>query len=231
VNFLSLDTSTKYSAVAIGCGDKLLYSKRLALDKSRLTSLQDMIKDGLKKSKISLGELDCFGVGIGPGSFTGLRIGLSAIKALSYAQNKPCVVFSSLDAIAFNQYKNPPDNLCVLVDARRSSVYASFYKKDSGFLKKVSADLLLNKDAVLNKLDSSIYCCGDGFGVYGNEFKKKVKSGNILKEVFWYPTPSSLSILTQLNFKGKKIIDSFGLNAAYLYEEDCQVVKQINGRT
>jgi len=72
------------------------------LDKSRLTHLKKLIEEGLKKARLKISDIDIFGVGVGR-FFYSLRIGISAVKALSYGLHKPVVEYSSLDAIAFSQ--------------------------------------------------------------------------------------------------------------------------------
>lgn len=226
MRFLALDTSTKYTVMALGEGERLLHGQRLLLDKSRLGSMESLIDQGLKKSKCKISDIDCFGVGIGPGSFTGLRIGLSAVKGLSYALKKPCLVFSSLDAIAFSQPENFQGDLCVAVDARRSNVYASFYRKKGFVLKKDFGDALLTKEDLLGKMSGSIVVCGDAILAYREDFCKKMRGDlRIAAEDLWYPTPEGLAFLTRESFKKKKFSDSFRISANYLYKEDCQVHK------
>ena len=125
--FLSIDTSTQYTVVALSDEKSLLYGSRRLSEKGRSDSLMNLLTHCLKYTKTKLDAIDFFGVGVGPGSFTGLRIGLSTVKGLSFALKKPCYVFSSLDAIASNGRRFLKKQLCVLVDARRSNVYGRFY--------------------------------------------------------------------------------------------------------
>ena len=229
MNFLSIDSSTKYSVVSILNENGLIYGQRRLFEKMRSDGLLNLIKSSLLKTKIKIGSLDGLGVGLGPGSFTGLRIGLATIKGLSFALKKPCYCFSSLDAIAYNEAGLKKTNLCVCVDARRLNIYSRFYKvtpegRDlkSG-LKRISGEFLLTLDSLLKKTGCRTAFSGDAIKNYGGEFKKKVHEAQFAAEKFWYPTPESITRLTLEQVRLHKPLSCFKLSARYLYAQDCQV--------
>ncbi|MFH0877294.1 MAG: tRNA (adenosine(37)-N6)-threonylcarbamoyltransferase complex dimerization subunit type 1 TsaB [Candidatus Omnitrophota bacterium] len=217
MKFLAIDTSTKYSVAAVGNQQGLIYGCRRLFEKGRTESLVGLIKDCLKKAKVPLEKIDCLGVGVGPGSFTGLRIALSTVKALSYSLDKPCVAFSSLDAIAFNRLL-PEGGRCVLVDARRSSVYCRFYK----FNKRSKESRILLSD-LRKHVKLPMQLSGDALGVYQDQLKNILGSCEWGAEKFWFPTPQSISRLTLEQHKSGRLKNCFELDAVYLYESDCQV--------
>lgn len=227
MKFLSIDTSTRYSVVALCDEKRLIAGASRQFDKGRTESVDKLILSCLKKAKVRLDQVDCFGVGVGPGSFTGLRIGLSTIKGFSYAFNKPCLVFSSLDAIAFNVSLFQNKKVCVVVDARRGNVYSRFYEAELIDFRRVSEGLLIHsnewKKRLAVKTSKDLFFCGDGLKLYQNDLKDAVKGFRFLKEVFWYPTPESLTRLTQQTARTEKMLDSFQVTPVYLYEKDCQV--------
>jgi len=219
MNFLSIDTSTKYSVVAI-CGKHgKVYGCRRLFEKGRADRLAALIGECLKKSGLEISDVDYFAVGVGPGSFTGLRIGLSIIKGLSYALKKPCIVFSSLDSIAFNKAHYKKGRLCVIVDAKRLNVYSRSY----GVKGAASKDALLSIPELLQKTGDSTVFTGDAVDLYREAILTKVKDPVFLAQRFWYPTPESVAKLTLESFKSKKIVDCFKLLPTYLYAQDCQV--------
>ena len=229
MKFLSLDSSTKYSVVSILDENGLIYGQRRFSQKTRYDGLLSLIKSSLSKTKTQIEALDGLGVGLGPGSFTGLRIGLATIKGLSFALKKPCYCFSSLDAIAYNEAGLKKTNLCVCVDARRLNIYSRFYKvmpqdKDlkSG-IKRISKESLLTLDSFLKGIGSRTAFSGDAIKNYGRELQKKVHEAQLLAEKFWYPTPESIARLTLEQVRLHKPLDCFKLSARYLYAQDCQV--------
>lgn len=236
MKFLSIDTSTNYSVVALLNEDGLIYGARRLFKKGRTDSLITLINHCLTKANLKIKDIDYFGVGVGPGSFTGLRIGLSTIKGFSYALSKPCLIFSSLDAIAFNRASYLRGRLCVMVDARRSNVYCRFYNihkpKGSGFKKitRISKDALMATGALWKEFETDTAFSGDALNLYKEELKGKTHSPKSIEadfqympQKFWYPTPESLSFLTLESFRKGEGLNCFELSAVYLYEKDCQV--------
>ncbi|MEK7850089.1 MAG: tRNA (adenosine(37)-N6)-threonylcarbamoyltransferase complex dimerization subunit type 1 TsaB [Candidatus Omnitrophota bacterium] len=240
MNFLSIDTSTKYSVVVIRDKGGKVHGCRRLFEKGRADRLAALIVECLKRSGLEIGAMDYFGVGVGPGSFTGLRIGLSIIKGLSYALKKPCLVFSSLDAIAFNNAPYKKGRLCVMVDAKRSNVYSRFYDIaessvgsscvnpvrnliSNGVKARPPKDALLSLPVLLQKIGTSMAFSGDAIDLYRKDILAKVKAPQFLAQRFWYPTPESITSLTQESFRLKKAVDCFKLSASYLYAQDCQV--------
>ncbi|OIO36528.1 MAG: tRNA (adenosine(37)-N6)-threonylcarbamoyltransferase complex dimerization subunit type 1 TsaB [Candidatus Omnitrophica bacterium CG1_02_44_16] len=234
MNFLSIDTSTKYSVVAIRGKHGKVYGCRRLFENGRADRLSLLIAECLKRSGLAIGAVDYFGVGVGPGSFTGLRIGLSIIKGLSYALKKPCLIFSSLDAIAFNKAPYKKGRLCVMVDAKRSNVYSRFYditepSANSFCVKAVSSkDAILSLSVLLQRAGSPTVFSGDAIDIYRGDILAKVKDPQLLAQRFWYPTPESIILLALESLRLKKVVDCFKLSANYLYAQDCQVRPVLN---
>lgn len=228
MKFLSLDTSTKYSAIAI-CDEKgLIFGVRRLFEKGRVDAMTLLVQEALKKAKLTVDAIDGFGIGIGPGSFTGLRIGLSTVKALSYATGKPCYPFSSLDAIAYNFVDEDIPRLCVVVDAKRSHVYTRFYANVPDRARKeemirLSPDELIPVKALVSRCRPQMVFCGDAWGFYHSQIEDKKNLFHALPENLWFPTPQSIAFLTIEACHKNKSKNCFELKATYLYEQDCQV--------
>jgi tRNA threonylcarbamoyl adenosine modification protein YeaZ len=178
----------------------------------------------LKKSKLTLSKIDVFGVGVGPGSFTGLRIGISSVKGLSYALKKPCVGFSSLEAIAwnFNAVKKDPFVLAVAVDARRSNVYGRLYDINGDVRPRGREGLFDAKD-FFTGVPRSAQVAGDILSVVPGDVARWARHPQGTKETLWYPTPESVAALTRRECSARRFVDAFRLEAVYYYEQDCQV--------
>src|SRR3989304_5415259 len=102
MKILSIDTSTKTFSLAVSDGEEILRSRNIKITRVLSSSIIPSIHQILKKAGIALSQLDGFAVGLGPGSFTSLRVGLSTIKAFALATGKPVVGIPSLDVLALN---------------------------------------------------------------------------------------------------------------------------------
>ena len=228
MNILSMDTSTKTFSLAVSSNEKILSFKHIKLKKVLSQSIMPAIDDILKKSKLKVSQLDGFAVGLGPGSFTSLRVGLSTIKGLSYATQKPVVGISSLEVIA-SGLEAHDQTICVLCDAKRNLVYSNFYQYQNNSLKPIKKYMLTDLKNILKFIKEDVYFVGDGLFLYEQEIKKwgKVKKLKIsfAKESQYYPKARNLAKLALKRFKANKLDKVESLVPMYLYPEDCQVQK------
>ncbi|MFC1631729.1 tRNA (adenosine(37)-N6)-threonylcarbamoyltransferase complex dimerization subunit type 1 TsaB [Candidatus Omnitrophota bacterium] len=227
---LLLDTSSKYLSLAVAHGDRVLSRVHQVLDRKHSLQLVPLIDRVLKRSRVSLAQLDGFCVGRGPGSFTGLRIGLTTIKALSFALDKPIVAIPSLDILVQNikQIKSHPKrsvtDICAIVDARQKKVYACLYQNKNGRIKRNSRYLLLPIDELLGRLKGEFIFIGDGILPY----REKITKARQLKPVFteerfWYPQAKAAVATARARFQQNKTEDVNKLRPLYLYPKECQI--------
>lgn len=122
MNVLALDTSTRHAALAVARADGAVFVAPSDPEERHGRALVPAIRDLLRESGLALADLDGLGVGLGPGSYTGLRVGVTAIKTLAYAANKPLVGLDSIEAVAMNA---PADetHVTVSVAAQRKEVH------------------------------------------------------------------------------------------------------------
>ena len=128
---LAFESSAKAASVAL-CRDGHLvsqYSQCSGLTHSR--TLLPMAEDMLKNAELSIGDVDVFAVAHGPGSFTGIRIGVSTVKGLAWASDKPCIGVSTLEAMAWHGV-SAGGYVCPVMDARRIQVYNAIFKIEGG---------------------------------------------------------------------------------------------------
>jgi tRNA threonylcarbamoyladenosine biosynthesis protein TsaB len=124
---LNIDTALDKASVGISSGGRLL---QLALNENRndhAAWLHNAVKDILQQAGISLQELQAIAVSIGPGSYTGLRVGLSAAKGFCYALGIPLLAINTLEIMALAVEKEAEDLICPLIDARRMEVFTAVY--------------------------------------------------------------------------------------------------------
>lgn len=141
---LHIETSTKVCSVALSLDGKLIRVKESnELEYSHGENLTLFIASVLEDSKVSLNDLAAISVASGPGSYTGLRIGVSTAKGLCYALGIPLIAVDTLFSLAQLAHDKHPDvNLCPVIDARRMEVFNAIYTSSLETLKVISADVI-----------------------------------------------------------------------------------------
>ena len=225
MKLLSLDTSTQRFSLAISQGEDILGYRNIRLPRVLSSSLMPSIQKILEKSHMAFSELDGFAVGLGPGSFTSLRVGLAAVKGLALATNKPVVGISSLDVLAMGVPVKEAA-ICTICDARRGFLYACLYQKSQGRLQCRMNYILVSLAEILKQIKGDIIFVGDGIKLFREEIgmTKGIKP-HFTAEKFWYPQARFLASLALKRFLDEKTDDVKKLTPIYLYPEDCQVSK------
>ena len=165
---LSIDSSSKVATVALLNDDTLIGEYVLNHKKEHSVLLMPMIENLLNKCDLTIDDIDGYVVSKGPGSFTGLRIGLATVKGMSLGSNKPYISISSLDALA---YSISPFHgiICPIMDALRDNVYTALFKNENNKFEKIldytplDLDDLLN---ILNEKDEEVMFTGDGLIIH-----------------------------------------------------------------
>ena len=173
MKILALDTATRRCSAAIV--DNGLVSAELTTVNNQTHSkhLMSMIDTVCDMSGLKIAEMDGFAVTIGPGSFTGLRIGISAVKGLAWSLNKPVVGISSLDALAW-QCIPAAYPICTLLDARKQEVYYCRYRLRDGELKKDSSEQVIAPAEAINDIREPCMFIGNGANLYKEEILEKL---------------------------------------------------------
>lgn len=128
----------------------------------------------MNEAEISWEQINAIAISLGPGSFTGLRIGLSTAKGLAMASNKPLLGVSTLDGLA-NQFIHTPQLICPILDARKKEVYTAFYRCGvDGAPKRISDFLNIRPEDLAEKITEPTMLVGDGLSIYGDFFKEKL---------------------------------------------------------
>lgn len=156
---LGLDCSSKQSSVCICDGDKILYTCVQATNTTHSQNLMPMVKNALDVCGLTVKQVDLFAPCIGPGSFTGLRIGLAAVKGMARANNTRCIGVSSLKALAKSV---DFDGIIVPVfDARHNQVYRAVMDGENVIREDFCADVSALKPYIENA-EKNVYFVGDG---------------------------------------------------------------------
>jgi len=223
MNILAIDTSTKNLSLAVARDKKILRYKNQKLRRPLSSSIIPGISSILDASGISVSKLDGLAVGLGPGSFTSLRVGLATVKGLSFFIQNPVVGISSLDILAMNVDEEDVQ-ICTLCDARRNLVYSCTYQRNKTGLNRLGEYILTDIQDVLKKLKGEVTFLGDGVLLYKNQIlAQKNLRPRLLSEKNNQPQARHLIPLSLKQFQNGATQDIDQLTPLYLYPEHCQV--------
>lgn len=161
---LGIDTSGKTASVAV-CNEKNVLAQTSVL--TRLTHSQiimPLCNDVLRNAGITISDVDAMAVSNGPGSYTGLRIGVAAVKAMSFALKKKCIGVSTLESLAYNM-QGFHGIVCSVMKARLDLMYAAFFESGKEGIDRVTDDAILYVDDIIAKIHSfgeNVVLVGDG---------------------------------------------------------------------
>ena len=204
---LAFESSARPASVALMEDDVLVsqYTQCSALTHSR--TLLPMAEDLLKNAEISIKDIDRLAVAQGPGSFTGIRIGISTVKGLAWALDKPCVGVSTLEAMAWNGCAQN-DPVCCVMDARRSQVYNALFRLRDGKVERLTPDRALSIEELLAE---TIICriarkvCQRNSVVGKAEISYDISSGFVLQHI----TGSKADAIIQWGVREYEVIQVF----------------------
>lgn len=165
---LGIETATPVCGVAIGREDSVLVERSLNVGTHHAERLLPMIRDALGEAGMGLRDLDGIAVSIGPGSFTGLRIGLSTAKSLCWSAGLPLVAVPTLEAMAA-QFPHAACPVCPALDARKKEIYAALYDTSSGSPRALIAPAAVSPVPFVSSLTGPTLFVGDGARLYRRE--------------------------------------------------------------
>lgn len=239
---LAMDTSAIVATVAVMEDDKLICEIILNHKKTHSQKLMPMVEEALMRSELTLQDIDVFSAAAGPGSFTGLRIGISTIRALAQAMGKKVVGVNTLDGLAFN-VPFFPGRICPIMDARREQVYTAVYRWEQGRMERTSEYMGLALEEYLEQLEKEegpILFLGDGVPVHRDFILQRLG-----KKAFLAPAScqlqraASIAALAMERARQGETKDPMELEPFYLrksqaereYEKRCGLEKgELNGQ-
>ncbi len=225
---LAFDTSSKTVAVSILRDDIVLYDAVINIDLNHSEVLLPAINRACLQTSININEFDLFACTLGPGSFTGLRIGVSTLKGLMLATHKPAVGISSLAALALNVGENSKIT-CSVMDAGRGQVYMAYFQyKENGIPEQIGDDRVLNPSDIEYDDKKEIIFVGDGAVRYSNIISN---SGNptvsIATKVHQYIRALSVGILGMEKYRRNELLDAQTFAPVYLRSADARFKKSL----
>jgi len=220
---LALDTSTMISSCAVLDEEQVLGEYSLNQNETHSENLVPMIKEVLENLDLKVEDIDLYGVAIGPGSFTGLRIGVATVKALAHVFDKPVVGVSTLEALAYNL---PNHKIIVpMIDARRDRVYTGIYTWQDGRIKTIMEPTVLEIDKLLDILEGydELIVNGNGSVIHKEKINDRLK-GKVRFSTMGNNFCRAISVgeLALIKYKGGYVDNFYSLVPEYLKESQAQ---------
>ena len=162
---LALDSTAVTASAALWRDGSLVAQYVLNSGHTHSTTLLPMIRHMLETAGVSVADIDCMASSVGPGSFTGIRIGIATVKGLAFGTDKPRVSVSSLEAMAYG-IRSVNGIVCPVINARRTQYYSALFRVHNGAVTRLTDDDIIlgaDLDAVLAPYDEPVYLTGDGY--------------------------------------------------------------------
>ena len=176
MKILGIDTSTSCGSVGLTDDRTVISDYLLNCPVTHSERLLRAVEFILKEARCPIEEVDGWAITLGPGSFTGLRIGASTIKGLAFVTKKPVAGVSTLDALA-SQIAPTPYSICPILDARKKEVYAALYRyQEDHSLKRHSDDQALRPEDLVEKIKERTIFVGEGIRTYGDFLARSLSS-------------------------------------------------------
>ena len=215
MKILGVDTSTPIGSVGLIDGERFVAEHTLSIVKAHSSRLMPAIDQILKWGDLTVHDLDACAVGIGPGSFTGIRIGVGTIKSLCYALKKPIIGISTLEAIAYN-LRYTEKLICPILDARKDEVYGALFRGAQNLLRK-SEDLCVPIESLLSQIDGDVMFVGDGLRRYAPVVQEQFgKDVSLADPIFNVPRGTSIARIGYDRLLNGQSGDYFSLTPNYV---------------
>jgi len=221
---LCIDTSTPTGSVALVSGTTVLVE--IAIQVSQRTHsdyLLRFVQIVLAESGYKIGDIDALVVVAGPGSFTGLRVGLATVQGLAQAHSVPIYPVSSLQAVAFaNSVTELP--VRVLIDARKKEVYTACYVWNAGVPQLQGCEEVLSPEVLLDRVETKSLFVGNGASLYSEDIKTKLSDLAILSHgLNAVPHASAAGLLVNALGDRAQRVNFFELRPVYIRPSDAEL--------
>ena len=208
---LNIETATKNCSVALAENGKIVALREMATDNfSHAEKLHVFIEQILVESNVQFSELNAIAVSQGPGSYTGLRIGVSSAKGFSYALNIPLIAVDTLQLLA-KQINIDKGIILPMIDARRMEVFSAMYDSNYNQIRATQAEII--GESSYQEISETIHLVGDGIGKFTNTLtdEKFVFHNEVV-----YPSANEMSALSFEKFQNSDFVDVAYFEPFYL---------------
>lgn len=222
MKILAVDTSSMVSSIAILENEKVLGVFSLSQDRTHAEVLIPMMENLLKSLQIHINDIDIFAVGIGPGSFTGLRIGMSAVKSMAQVLDKKIIGVSTLQAMAYSNICS--DTMLSLVDARGKRYFAGLYNYENDNLNVLKEESLYKENTIvnfINDFDDSLVVLGSDI----DNIKNQITNEKVLftKADLTHTFAASIGRLAYIKSQKKQYDSYYDLAPNYIRKSQAEL--------
>ena len=223
MKILGIETATMISGIGVVEDGEILADFRYDVKLTHSEVLLSYIEKLLKKLKLKLENIDGFSASIGPGSFTGLRIGLATIKGLGFASGKPVVGIPTLDALAFGS-RGCIYPLVPVLDAKKKQVYAAVYDTRVNQIKRKTSYFVVDPSDLIQRIPEEVAFTGPGINVFRSELKKKMgKKAHFLRGEKTLPSGAAVAYMGWEKIKQGEKEDLFLLEPIYVRKSEAEL--------
>jgi tRNA threonylcarbamoyladenosine biosynthesis protein TsaB len=224
VLILGIDTATPQVGCAIGGHEGVLASAHSSRGRRHAETLAPAIDFVRRQAGIELSEIGAVAVDVGPGLFTGLRVGIATAKAMASALQVPMIGVSSLDLLAF-PVRFTPRLIAATVDARRGQLFHAFYRQVPGGLQRVTEPTVDDPDDLLSELvawGEEVLLVGDGVLRYPEHFADLPRA-EIVEQGLSFPSAASLVQLAHARALREEFVPHWEIQPLYLRQPDAEI--------
>lgn len=216
MKILAVDSSAKSASVAVCENGRLISECFVNASLTHSRTLMPMVDNALSQGDMNISDIDAFCVNVGPGSFTGIRIGVAAVKGLALAENKLCAGVSTLESMAYN-FIDDDCIVCAAMDARCNQVYTALFRCSNNSVERICEDKAISIDelsVILSDYKEKIYLVGDGAEICMKSFADKISNVYLSGENRRYQRAFGAALAAENN--KESFIDSALLAPVYL---------------
>lgn len=219
----ALSTAEQGASMALFEDASLVFESSLLSRHTHSKGLLPMVVQALESREgMTVNQIDGFIAARGPGSFTGLRIGISMVKGLAMAVSKPCAGVSSLDGIAF-RFCHSQLPVCVMMDARRKEVYSAIYQFHHGKLIQKGPEMVCPPETAIDKAGAGALFVGSGSKVYRERICRRTHDKAVLSYSSMDGVSACALVNSAMSDTGVFDFESHPLNPVYLRKSDAQI--------
>lgn len=223
MKILTCDTSSSVCAVGVFENDKLINKNELDNGKTHSENFMPLVEKTLNGSNLSLADIDYISVVVGPGSFTGIRIGVASCKAMAEVAGKKMIALYSLEVLAANEYKKEK-NICALIDARNNQVYCGIFDENLNQKEEFMADDIYNCLENIKNYDNIIFV-GDGSIAHKESIKEKFANKSIEFSMKNKQCVTGLGIIANKKIKDGEFVSADEIIPVYLRKSQAERMK------
>ena len=222
MKILSISTSSNIASVAITEDEETILELNINNSKTHSETLIPLVQELFEKTNLDISQINLIACDVGPGSFTGIRIGIASVKAIAESLNIPVASVTSLETLAYNVSNSNYDTICTLIDARNNQVYAGIFDKNYNLLEDYIADDIKIVIDKLKKYKNIVYV-GDGALVHKNLLNIKCfEQENVIHA-------KNIAKCGYNKFKSEAIKNADTITPLYLRKSQAERMKKQNG--